>query len=459
LSQPGPRGWPLVPRGPYAQQMSRVAWSGSVARVLHAAEAASPVDAVEAVTRELGVALGAKEVSFLIADLSGRALVRLAHVPLHRREEQFAGATLALAERRDAEEMATVLPFDGGPAEQAVRTQTVQVMPPDESPSATAAADQWTVLAPMTERGEVIGLLELGLPREPDADTVAEIAQLAHLLAFVVIANCRHTDLFEWGQRSRQSSLSAEIQQRLLPGPRTCEAGAFTLSAWLEPAAEIAGDTFDYSLARDLLHLSMTDAMGHGVAAALTATLCVGGLRGARRQGASLLEQASATNAALALNAGSSTVEDFVTGLIGRVDLRNGTLEMVNAGHVAPYLLREGQVRTVDLPADLPFGLYPETTYHSTLVALQPGDRVVFVTDGMLERNAAGIDLSAAIQETGALHPREAARRLADSVLRATGHDLKDDATVMFLDWHGGHHRERNAESGADQERASAPLA
>ena len=141
----------------------------------------------------------------------------------------------------------------------------------------------------MTERGEVIGLLELRVPQEPAPGTLIEIARLAHLLAFVVIASRRHTDLYEWGQRSRRSSLSAEIQQRLLPGPRTCEAGAFTLSAWLEPAAEIAGDTFDYSLARDLLHLSMTDAMGHGVGAALTASLCVGGLRGARRQGATLL--------------------------------------------------------------------------------------------------------------------------------------------------------------------------
>ena len=444
------------------QHMAPAESSGRLGRVLDAAEAASPVDAVEAVTRELGVALGATEVSFLIADLSGRALVRLAHVPLHQGAAHSGGTTLAPDERRDAEEFATVLPFDGGPAEQAVRTQTVQVLAPEDdagdAAAAADAADGWTVLAPMTERGEVIGLLELRVPQEPDVDTVAEIARLAHLLAFVVIANRRHTDLFEWGQRSRRSSLSAEIQQRLLPGPRTCEAGAFTLSAWLEPAAEIAGDTFDYSLARDLLHLSMTDAMGHGVAAALTATLCVGGLRGARRQGASLLEQASATNAALASNALEGGRDDFVTGLVGRLDLRAGTLELVNAGHVAPYLMRDRSISAVDLPADLPFGMFLETTYHSTVLPLEPGDRVVLVTDGMLERNAAGIDLSSAILQTAELHPREAVRRLADSVLYATGQDLKDDATVMLLDWHGGHDRQRTTLSGADPVRASDPL-
>jgi serine phosphatase RsbU (regulator of sigma subunit) len=430
--------------------------SGKLGRVLDAAEAASPVDAVEAVTRELGLALGATDVSFLIADLSGRALVRLAHVPFGDVDTADGSRPQASHVRRDDEELAVVLPFDGGPAEQAVRTQTVQVLAPLQPGG--GGADQWTVLAPMTERGEVIGLLELRVPAEPDADEVAEIARFAHLLAFVVIASRRHTDLYEWGQRSRRSTLSAEIQQRLLPGPRTCEAGAFTLSAWLEPAAEIAGDTFDYSLARDVLHLSMTDAMGHGVAAALTASLCVGGLRGARRDGASLLDQAVATNSALSAQAAGGAVDDFVTGLIGRLDLRSGELELVNAGHVAPYLMRGDTVSSMDLPADLPFGLFADTRYRSTVVPLEPGDRVVLVTDGMLERNAAGNDLVAAIRETRELHPREAARELADSVLRATGHDLLDDATVLLLDWHGGHDRKRNAEAGADPDRASDPL-
>ena len=426
--------------------------------MLDAAEAASPVDAVEAVTRELGVAVGATEVSFLIADLSGRALVRLSHVPLQHVDRTVGAPALGAGARRDAGELATVIPFDEGPAEQAVRTQTVQVLAPVVPAARGAGPLQWTILAPMTERGEVIGLLEIRVPHQPDSDALAEIARLAHLLAFVVIANRRHTDLYEWGQRSRPSSLSAEIQQRLLPGPRTCEAGAFTLAAWLEPAAHIAGDTFDYSLARDVLHLSMTDAMGHGVAAALTATLCVGGLRGARRQGASLLEQAAATNAALAARSEEGSLDDFVTGILGRLDLRSGTLELVNAGHVSPYLMRESEVNALALPADLPFGLFADTSYHSTVIALEPGDCVVLVTDGMLERDAEGIDLSAAIAATGGLHPREAVRRLADSVLGATGQDLKDDATVLLVSWHGGHHQTRITTAGADPVRASDAL-
>ena len=62
--------------------MIQQAGQHAVVSALDAADAASPVEAVETVTRELGLALGATKVSFLIADLSGRALVRLAHIEL-----------------------------------------------------------------------------------------------------------------------------------------------------------------------------------------------------------------------------------------------------------------------------------------------------------------------------------------------------------------------------------------
>ena len=428
-----------------------------MARALEAAEAASPVEAVEAVTRELGLALEATRVSFLIADLSGRALVRLAHIQLGTAEGAVA-SPLGPDERRAVEESATVIPFDGGPTEQAVRSQEVRVIAPDSQRSESDGSEQWRVLAPVTQRGEVIGLLEFILPEEPHLDSVGEIAQLAHLLAFVVIANRRHTDLYEWGQRTRPMSLSAEIQHGLLPGPQACEAGAFTLAGWLEPAAGIAGDTFDFSLARDSLHLSLTDAMGHGVAAALAATLCLGSLRNARNEGASLLEQVASTNQSLVEHAAESGLEDFVTGLVGRIDLRTGSMDLVNAAHVAPYLARGDDVSTLDLPVDLPLGLFADTTYRSSRIALEPGDRIVFVTDGMLERNAVGVDLPAEIRATRALHPREAVRSLADRVLDATGHALSDDATVLCVDWHGGHGRDRGSVHGAEPLRVSGPL-
>ena len=100
--------------------------------------------------------------------------------------------------------------------------------------------------------------------------------ECARALAYVVVGCRRHTDLFEWAQRSLPFSLAAEIQRRLLPAAFTCEAGQLTVSGWLEPANAVGGDTFDYSLDRDTLHVSITDAVGHDVHAALLATLLVG---------------------------------------------------------------------------------------------------------------------------------------------------------------------------------------
>ena len=405
--------------------------------MLNAAENASPVEAVEAVTRELGTALRARTVSFLIADLSGRALVRLTHLP-------FAGAG---EDRRQGDDVATELPFDGGLLEQTLRTQRVQV---------AAESGGWTVLAPVTDRGEAIGVLEMTLPEEPASGTLDEIARTAHALAFVVIANRRHTDLFEWGQRTTPFSLSAEIQRRLLPAAFTCEASSFTLSGWLEPSASIGGDTFDYSLGRDVLHFSVTDAMGHGVASALTATLGVGSLRNSRRRGAGLTEQAAAANAAVAEHAGVRG--SYVTAVLGRLDLRTGACALLNAGHVPPLLVRDGETQTLRLPGNFPLGMFAEAEFEAQQVRLRPGDRLVVLTDGMRERNAAGLDLPGLLRSIGDLHPREAVRSVADAVLEVAGPTLADDATLLVLDWYNDHHEERRTTSGADQDRASAPL-
>ena len=78
------------------------------------------------------------------------------------------------------------------------------------------------------------------------------------------------------------------------------------------------------------------------------------------------------TNQALVEHAVNAGLEDFVTGLIGRLDLRQGSLQMVNAGHVAPYLARGADVVALELPADLPLGLFPDAAYRSSSHALNP---------------------------------------------------------------------------------------
>jgi hypothetical protein len=364
--------------------------------LLEAVEAAPPVSAADVAGSVLAEMLGAAEVSFLIADYSGDSLIRLGHA-------DAAGAT-----RRQGRETAERVALAGTPHGQALATQEIVVV---------ADEDGSEVYAPVTSRGEAVGVLELCLDATPDERTLTSIGRAAHALAYVVIANRRYT------------------------------AGQFTLAAWLEPAGEVGGDTFDFSLDRDVLWFSMTDAMGHNVSAALMATVLVGSLRNGRRAGLSLAEMVRSADAALIENVGDLK---YVTGQVVRVDLRAQTAEIVNAGHPFPLRLRDGAVDEVRLEIDPPFGTTPGHRYQPQTLPLEPGDRLVFLTDGVIERHAAEVDVRAVLAAGRDQHPREAVQHLIQGAVRASGGHLEDDATAMCFDWHGGPQRERDTLDGAN---------
>jgi serine phosphatase RsbU (regulator of sigma subunit) len=140
-----------------------------------------------------------------------------------------------------------------------------------------------------------------------------------------------------------------------------------------------------------------------------------------------------------------------------RVDLHTGTAAIVNAGHVLPLRLRSGRVDEVELRIEPPFGVVPGRSFEMQPFPLEPGDRIVFLTDGMQERNAVNLDVATALADTADLHPREVVHALGAAVLQETGGDLRDDATMICLDWYGGPPRGRTTEQGADPDRASAP--
>lgn len=416
--------------GPYAyafrvagDQVTRL----DLAQLLGEVENAPPVASADVLGRRLADALGATAVAFLIADYSGQALIRLGH-------DGDGTAT-----RTHRHETAHRVPLSEGAHGRVLASQNVEI---------STVASSVEVLAPVTNRGEAIGVLELRLPEAPDDQTLADIAAAAHALAYVVIANRRYTDLFEWGQRSVPLTLAAEIQHRLLPASYTCEAGQFTLAGWLEPAGNNAGDTFDFSLERQSLRLSLTDAMGHDVEAAVLATVLIGALRNARRAGLDLGQQAACASRALADYAQHS---EFATGQLVCVDLQTSTATIINAGHVCPLRLRAGRVEALKLSADPPFGTVRDHQYRVQSLPLEPGDRLLFLTDGMLERNAARLDVPALVAASANHHPREAVQNLMVAVIEAADGDLEDDATALCLDWHGGPPRNRTSAGGANR--------
>ncbi len=221
----------------------------TLAGTLEAAEAASPVESLDVVARMLKEHLGAVSVSFLITDFTGSSVVRLGS-----------------ADSVETGEPARRISLPGTLYDDVIRSQRPKV-------EGSGGGPLVRIVAPVTNRGDAIGLLELFLPTAPGAQVMREIGETAHALAYIVIANRSYTDVYQWGRRTVPLSLAAEIQHRLLPASLACEAAQFAVAGALEPADHVGGDTFDYVIDRDTLQLSVTDAMGHDVNAALLATL------------------------------------------------------------------------------------------------------------------------------------------------------------------------------------------
>jgi serine phosphatase RsbU (regulator of sigma subunit) len=263
---------------------------------------------------------------------------------------------------------------------------------------------------------------------------------VACALAYVIASARRYTDVFERVRRRRHLALPAEMQWELLP-VLGYDSPEFSLAGSLEPAYDIGGDSFDYAIDDHLLTLSISVAMGHGLRASLCATLAITAMRNARRAGERILDQVTVANRVLGEQFGGDI---FITTLIMELDTRTGRGTAINAGHPPAWRHGPTSVGPIELPPDPPLGMFAEGTFHTHPVRLAPGDRLVLLTDGILDAGPSrgesfGMDRFAAlVADNRAAPPREFVRQLTRAVLAHRGADqLADDATLLCLDWTG----------------------
>ena len=300
---------------------------------------------------------------------------------------------------------------------------------------------------PLQDGTERVGTLEMTLPA-PDGvlaeDVVALGERFTHAVAQVVVTKSAYGDAFERARRLRPMSVSAELISRMVP-PAVFATDGLVIAGLLEPAYESGGDCYDYAVNRDVAHLAMFDAMGHGLAAAGVSAFAVSAYRAARRRGLTLEATYAEMDTAVTEQYGG---ERFTTAVLAELDVGTGDLRWISAGHPAPLLLRQGRVvKTLEAPPatplGVPFGAGPPVIAHEQL---EPGDMVLLFTDGLPEARLPdgeffGLDRLAAfveVQAASGFPAPETLRRLRHAVLGHQRGALQDDASALLVEWRRG---------------------
>src|SRR4051794_25025124 len=344
--------------------------------------------------------------------------------------------------------MLTPLPVTKAPLRELVGVDTSlpgRVFQRVEAQEVEAGPDARRLWLPLLDGVERLGVLEVVVTSaQPLGPELREaLKQFAHLVAELTVSNSQYTDTYEWARRRQAMTLPAEMQHRLHP-PLTFGTHRVVISGLLAPAYEVGGDAFDYSLNGNIAHVAVFDAVGHGLHAALLAHLAVSCYRNSRRAGLPLVECVAAIDTALADGFGP---ERYVTAIVGQLDVDTGLFRWVNAAHPFPMLLRGGQlVKELTCDPGLPLGMGPlsaGTPYEVCEESLQPGDRLLLVTDGVDEARTEdggffGRDRLAefaAKELASGLPTPEVTRRLQAAILRYQTGKLQDDATTVFVEW------------------------
>lgn len=324
------------------------------------------------------------------------------------------------------------------------------------------------VWLPLLDGSDRLGVLSVTVAdpavlEAADGVLLTRLRRFASVTADLVMTKTLYGDTIVRLRRRGRMGLAAEMQWSLLP-PLTFACHGVSVAAALEPAYEVAGDTVDYAVDAGCVRVGVFDGMGHGLQSAQLASLAVAAYRSARRDERRLTETAQAVDDAVFAGFGG---EAFTTAVLAELDTETGLLSWVNAGHPEPLLLRSGRlIKTLHTDPAAPLGLGlglaeasgtpgadsgggaggGSRSFVVGVEHLEPGDRVLLFTDGVIEARSPDGDFFGVERLVdlltrnlaGGLPTSETMRRVVRALLAHQQGQLSDDATLLLLEWRSG---------------------
>ncbi len=269
-------------------------------------------------------------------------------------------------------------------------------------------------------------------------DTCHDPVEAERLMADPLMRYCLdHLDARQRQALQKDLDLATQIQTRLLPEREISRFG-WEACFHYQPAGPVSGDYCDLIPIENngggLLFIA-GDVSGKGVAASLLMSNLHAIFRSLYRVGMPLTDLVARANHVFCENTLSGF---YATLLCGFADPK-GNVEIVNAGHLPPIIVRDGDITTLSATG-LPLGLFCEAKYAACSHHLSPGDVLVFYTDGLTEARGSSDEeygrerVLASLKECHTLKPQEIAKRCVSDLARfLSGAQPTDDLTVMVV--------------------------
>ncbi|HEX3892726.1 MAG TPA: GAF domain-containing protein [Terracidiphilus sp.] len=295
------------------------------------------------------------------------------------------------------------------------------------------------LIVPLFHKGRIIGVLDLEHTRPGffNEDHERTLTTMAAQIA-IAIENARLYQKVSRQERQLEKdiAMAREVQLRLLPTSPPAQAHADFAVRFL-PARTIGGDLYDFvEYEQEQTAIMLGDVSGKAAPAALFAALVSGIMRSAAIQRPKPAQMLGMLNDALQERKLDS---QYVTMLFALWNDDSRTLQVSNSGAVQPIFTRDGQSLTVKTEG-FPLGMFPDVTYDEISLVTQPGDVVVFVSDGILDAENLQNEMygSERLEKVLNADPDHSASQIADAILADVtsfqeGKDRFDDETIIVL--------------------------